>query len=352
MPRLVLSLDYDGNACILFKDALEDCNKYKGHFRMRPCFEPTLLEIRAVLDHFLDDTVSGADSVDLYVGSNRQSHKLDAFNMKANQNGSCFTNYEKLAQKKGWIFRRLLLGDNIELNSQRQEDVTNVRKPPLPAGSTMADPSIEAPYDTTKIAIIKYQLEDLARHYPDEEVEFYFMDDDHKDIIIPTLKEHFEKHPQDIPRGITLHLIKFDWFPTLEKHMKEGSMTSLIKASIEEHARNAIQECAVLKGAEFRSSGPEVVVDAAAETEHDDPPAPAEPQDAYDQEPDDVLTDLTSSTQKPLGILSYTKMLSASSYHYSGMMGFFSVGTVASIMTLNNEPHVEDTVLFSIADVD
>jgi hypothetical protein len=229
MPKtIIFSLDYDGCSDILFQEIFI---KYEKHLRdLRPeqrlNIDMALKEAKNELANFLDKKAQEAEkvqevkevkakeaklqsveqkSVEVYIGSNRQSHALEAFNMSSNENGSCFTNLQKLCEEKSWIFRKLLLAD-VE-NNQGE-------------GSAFVDKRLTCTFDKTKIETLQNQLKHVANKHRTDEVHFYFLDDDNKDSILPALRKKFEDG-EEIFENIHLHLIKFDWYAkALEK--KEG----------------------------------------------------------------------------------------------------------------------------------
>lgn len=218
VKRTVFSLDYDGHGSALFPKAFER-GPYKSMLKSDPSTENIFLGVRKGFHQWLNETA--ADSlVDLYVGSNRQDINTDRENLKLNRNGSCFANYELLAEDKGWTFQGLLLADRF-LRSFPSTSTAVKRTPLLPPGTAMKDASIDGPFDKTKVEIIKQQLLDTTFNHPGDEIDFYFSDDDYEDQIIPALESYFSAHPEAIPPGITLHLFKLDVLLPLNKYLKE-----------------------------------------------------------------------------------------------------------------------------------
>jgi len=197
--KIVLSLDYDSHADVLFNEPREVLqtlvNKalsYEGNFirGARP----------ALNDYFTHIGAMDKDSeVTLFVGSNRQDCRMDKLNANLHKNGSCFPNYERLAKNNSWTFNRLLYADKHNTN--------NLDYSP---GTAMSDKSVQGNFlgvksFSNKIALIEMQLKDIARQYPEQSVDFYFSDD--RDDILKGLYDHFG----NVYQMIKLHFIQFDW---------------------------------------------------------------------------------------------------------------------------------------------
>lgn len=249
--NVVLSLDYDGCACVLFKEGAEECGQYTTFFQKNPLRKNIVKAIREAYELYLTQITEKAKRVELYVGSNRQDQITNQFNMTQNRNGDCFVNYQQLADRQGWTFQPLLLADHYKKVIFAPTSLSQPRVPALEAGSAMKDKSISGPFDKTKIGIILGQLKEIAKDRPNVPTDFYFIDDDYEDKIIPALKQHFLTHPKDIPAGVTIHLVKFDWFDCLNKYSDNPPTDEATCTKVREDAFSLITEKAVLKGAEL-----------------------------------------------------------------------------------------------------
>jgi hypothetical protein len=249
MPRHILSLDYDGNACILFSNDMEE-GTYKSYIQDNRNVLNIILAIRAAFNRFIDEKIEGTEGVDLYVGSNRQDHYIENYNQQCQNTGFCFKNYDALAKVRGWSFQKFLLGDRFEKIGKE----ARLRESPLASGTTMSDPSIRSPIDPKKILLITEQLKDIARNHPNEACEVYFTDDDFKNVILSSMAEHFTEHPEAIPPGITLHLIKYDWFETLETNSSNPPQTPEEIASLSKKTYDLIQETGTFSGSPLPTS--------------------------------------------------------------------------------------------------
>lgn len=183
----IFSLDYDGCGDLLFEEII----KVTGD-------TPTMRELQNKFYTYLDNATIGSDIIELYVGSNRQFIKKDRAASKQNKNGSCFKNYAILCDKKGWIFRKLLLAD-VENN--------------LPSGSAMSDPSVICDMGESKIKILASQLREVRNNYPvgEYEVDFYFLDDDPKGILLSGVIKYIMNHPKIKPNNVNFFATELHW---------------------------------------------------------------------------------------------------------------------------------------------
>jgi len=224
MPkRVYFSFDYDGCSAILFKEIFESVkqdiikDQRLSDFQRLVQFDKVFTKMenaKECFEGFIKDRSKDATKVRLYVGSNRQSHGLDKANQDLNNNGSCFKNFakyveDKNAENKGsesdkWIFCPLLLADRYdEYGGTRKEKV----------GTAMnLKPELDCEFDALKVKTIKMQIDHIAKmakKYPDDQHEFYFLDDDYKDVILKALYHNFVDG--DFPKNISIHLVKYDW---------------------------------------------------------------------------------------------------------------------------------------------
>src|SRR5580700_2896848 len=92
--KLILSLDYDGCADILFEEI---------HLKNIP-FIKLLLSLveQQKFNDYLDKLSSNEDydTIELRIGSTRQSEPIDHWGAMMNSNGYCFSNFQKLSLKK------------------------------------------------------------------------------------------------------------------------------------------------------------------------------------------------------------------------------------------------------------
>ncbi|EKD54148.1 MAG: hypothetical protein ACD_60C00120G0018 [uncultured bacterium] len=199
MPKIaVLSLDYDGCADILFDDLIASYQSEKGS-SISASFIKNLLLLRKKFMSYLNLITQDSAYVELYVGSTRQSIALDDAIAQAQGNGSCFKNYTQLCLEKNWSFQKLLLAD-----------VKNT----VSVGTAMQNKSLTCTKDQEKIITIQHQLKDAASRIsnPDDEINFYFFDDDPKGIIIPALIKCGGKLLDGIFCKINFFIVKYDWF--------------------------------------------------------------------------------------------------------------------------------------------
>lgn len=173
----IFSIDYDGCGDLLFQ---ED----RRTDRLKSIF----------LKH-LESIAKTHATAEVYVGSSRQSISINLAAIMSNDNGSCFSNYEKLCAKKRWIFRRLLLAD-----------IRNDK----PAGTAMRDPRLTCEADGKKLGMITHQLNDARTNHPNEPVDFYFFDDDGKNEILPGLLSYLMVR-SELLENIRFFAIRHNW---------------------------------------------------------------------------------------------------------------------------------------------
>lgn len=194
---IVYSLDYDGCTDILSDELYA---KYKDNNEITSA----LSLLRNKLNAFFDKNEEISKDVEVYVGSNRQSKYLDKKNTDCSGNGSCFTTFDRLCTQRNWMFRPLLLADVH--NNQ-------------PSGSSWQDENLHCGYfEPCKTDILYHQLRDTEKNHPNNEIHFYFMDDDAHHEILPGLKKFCTARSKDLSRNIHIHLIKFDWYGEIAEH--------------------------------------------------------------------------------------------------------------------------------------
>ncbi len=236
-----LILDYDGCCCALDPSVMigkknihgqyepyiqvgefYQRGKYAAHANYYKKWVPELFDIiKEQLETYFKGAIANAETVDLYVGSNRQSHSLDLHNAENNKNGSCFRVYEDYATSHNMTFQKLLLSDAEDeygqLRPVDERQVTSMDSQPYDA------PTCE--FDKLKTRTLLIQLQDLAKRYPnpEDEIELTFIDDDEKNSIIPALLQSFAEIYQNpelratLPQNVTIKCIKFDWFLALQE---------------------------------------------------------------------------------------------------------------------------------------
>ncbi|MBA2648833.1 MAG: hypothetical protein H0U75_04390 [Legionella sp.] len=232
MTVVIFSLDYDGNGSVLNPSSLLGRKNKAGTFEKAHsaighkigCYADLANQFKAVpqivsfasaiYQETMQSHIHSERSVELYVGSLRQSKNRDDYNASQNENGSCFEVFYEYAQQQNYKFRPLLLAD-VE-----QGD------PLFPRAMYLAlnhpeEKQLHCSSDRLKGKIILAQLQDMARNHPNEDIEFVYMDDDRKDIIIPHLKSMILQAYNDptlvktLPPNISIFMYQFNWEPLL-----------------------------------------------------------------------------------------------------------------------------------------
>jgi hypothetical protein len=191
----IISMDYDDCGDVLFDDHINNASDLREN---EEDLIPSVLKCKEELSQHLQEITEDADNIELYVGSRRQDIERNEFNIQKFKNGSCFKNYAAFCKEKGWIFNKFLLAD--AQNNQ-------------PAGTAMKNSAVKAINKSNiredfKVELICAQLDNIQKEHPDDDVDFYFIDDE--SIYLHALKKHFLSNP--FPKNIrNLFLIYYDW---------------------------------------------------------------------------------------------------------------------------------------------
>jgi hypothetical protein len=206
---VVISFDYDGCSSILFDEISKSspCQKHADDINLTS----KLATSKNVLMNLLNRITSDADSVEIYVGSNRQDIATDEEFARKDQSGLCFQNYAALCQKKNWTFREFLVGD-AQIG--------------LPAGTTMHNRNVLSYITGSKVDVITNQLKDIEKNYCDAhvDIDFHFIDDDPKNTIHQELEGIYSRQ---IPfaKIRNFSLIKFKWASYCLRGESSGILT-------------------------------------------------------------------------------------------------------------------------------
>lgn len=249
MKICIFSLDYDNCACVLDTETLLGKKSEEGKYKKFKTergqaignyaaianyyknFPRAVEQVKQMFEQEIQLHIPEGSSVELYIGSNRQSKSLDDGNAAKNQNGSSFEVLKNYAIQHNMIFRPLLLAD------VDNGDPTNPTALHLALNRPLAE-QLECKFDPLKSRTIIAQLQDAARNHPNNEITFVFFDDDEQNSIIPHLKTQLElayKDPElknTLPKKLNLNLCKFDWFPPLENLLKSNNSEKSVERII------------------------------------------------------------------------------------------------------------------------
>ncbi|KTD31915.1 hypothetical protein [Legionella maceachernii] len=178
-----------------------------------------------------------------FIGSNRQSIYDDSMNALSNKNGSCYPQIRKVSDYIGAkfdpftltdLYNNLKSGESFKLAlSFLKNDMLNDNEE-----SYAYDPSLikqrQTPdwlHDESKLSLLLAQIHKLASEHPEDEIEFYFYDDQKK--ILDRLNAFFSipENRRLLPKNLKeLHLIPYPDIPkeldekdTLKKNKKRDS---------------------------------------------------------------------------------------------------------------------------------
>lgn len=234
MPKkiCVISQDYDGCYSILTQEGLlaeKKLNKFYWDNLGPKATDEYFASVHKRYHDYLDAISKDASSVHVYVGSARQSARLDSIGNHINgQNGSVFLALEGLCRDKNtkeqpWIFEPLLLADPIipgDPCNRRQRGeaykrillsrsgVKDVVHLDIPKEYISEHKKYSEHIIDTKIPMILGQIWDVYYQNPDvTEIEFYFLDD-RLDLINNALK-HISGNI--LPPNVTLICTQFSY---------------------------------------------------------------------------------------------------------------------------------------------
>lgn len=165
------------------------------------------LELKPLLERFLQRLATG-EKTEVFCGSLRQSAWLDndiICNNPYSSPGSALLHLDEYCTQKGWTMNRFLLADK-HLKKEAGFSFDN----PSATSSTEISCRLSEKlkeWDPDKTEIITEQLQQIKSKYPDEEINFYFFDDNWE--TIESLKKYFSKNSKALPEAINLHLIQF-----------------------------------------------------------------------------------------------------------------------------------------------
>jgi hypothetical protein len=207
---VVLSLDYDGCADVLF-----ECVYLCLSRRNMTAGLKKLKEVRAHLLSILEGITAGASRVILMVGSNRQSIRVDQYNRMIQEKqigkfeseiGLVRTDFSKLASSMGWELNKALLADKVN---------------GVPAGTAWDNGHVDFVFEKgmdmpIKKAILEFQFEELSQLKDLEgPVDFYFFDDRSKYLDYVREQLVMDKKIAD---SVSFYTVHFDWFSHIVEH--------------------------------------------------------------------------------------------------------------------------------------
>lgn len=231
MPRtrVVISQDYDGCYSIVTPIGLnaELTQSHNIEFYSNPIYAhivQSLSEMSDVYGAYLTEITQKADAVSVYVGSDRQSFILDKLNRDKHSNGSVFSALQELCEARStverpWTFEPFLLSDGEKRGSALEKMSSipgesdlefNQRQLVTPKPTRFIDKERRKP---SKIPLLIAQMQDARREYPDDEIEFHFVDD--RQDLLKDIQDNLEL--TDIPSRLTLHISKFDYIGVVRK---------------------------------------------------------------------------------------------------------------------------------------
>lgn len=201
----IISADYDGCWDILFSGIQRYIEAAGAKKHIKSLIKP--------LEEKIESIINSHSSIELFVGSARQSISVDCINRDLSQKEKfpftyakdenlCLKDYPTFAQQRGWTLNKLLLADKDNK---------------VPPGSSWSNPSLSCKTIRNglelKVALLQAQIDHVSSKYK-EQIDFYFFDD-RKDILDYLMRSHKEKKLK-IPATVKFHFVQYDWFAKFE----------------------------------------------------------------------------------------------------------------------------------------
>jgi len=206
VKRTVLILDYDGCASVAVDSILKK-ELEKPFYKAQPTDTPdeikrkekSCVALRTAVAEFkayIKEVTKNSSAVSVYVGSDRQSKAMDAHNARANDNGSVFPAMKELCasistKERPATFEPYLLPDRKDHRGETLRNIEKDGKTFLPithADAKKGDLIVKTEFilptgvkaaveANSKVELIKSIIKDAETAYPDDELEFMFVDD-------------------------------------------------------------------------------------------------------------------------------------------------------------------------------
>jgi len=261
MPYISFSLDFDGCSCILFdatKDKVLKQVSSPAHIAYYPVVINLIEAAKEVFSETLNALIEGyRKTPEVFCGSNRQSRLLDnKIRTGLGSPDSALDMLSTYCTERGFLFNKFLLidkyrvqadgspvadGDSFLLENEKTYD----------GELDICKKSNE--WDPDKIEILCEQVKRAGAAKPDDILDFYFLDDDLKNKIIPGLKAYFLANPSALPSNVRLHLIKYNWQELYNpKYLQLGTSKDTFKTL----AKSLVQPQGVIEHCELAEEAP------------------------------------------------------------------------------------------------
>ncbi len=241
--RKILSLDYDNCYCIATEVGVraefqQNAVTYNAH----PILKDRVKVISELCKTYITNLTQDADVVSVYVGSARQSYESDLLYQRKHKNGSVFLALQSLCEEnskideKQWIFEPFLLADSV---GNRGESLRNMQlnEDEKPSDRAFIDRQNKMPInlDKSKIPLILEQMRDAYEQYPDDELEFHFIDDAEK--LIDDINKNLSE--DEMPPGMRLLVSRLDYISYIESE-KEPEIVKVFESSASRYQSAAL----------------------------------------------------------------------------------------------------------------
>lgn len=146
------------------------------------------------------------DEVVLMVGSNRQSYSDDQNCKWVNSTGSIFKDLNDYLK----VLEEIFTGKSVRMDRVTMADIQNRLPPGESMNRALSDSREHAPYlwDEKKLTMLYVYTHRAAIEHKGSKIVVQFIDD--REDIISSLYALFHSHPELLPAGLVLSLIRYD----------------------------------------------------------------------------------------------------------------------------------------------
>lgn len=156
--------------------------------------------------------LTDVSSIEVVIGSARQSQKLDLLNNEVNQNGICFLVFTELVASLRVML--LPLGISVMFNQQTLADVISDSKDgtmvqATAQGRVVVTPDYADHYaDNSKFQLLMLHIHQAAQRFADRKVRVLFADDQ-EETVLPFIIEIFSRFPDLVPNNVVFAILRY-----------------------------------------------------------------------------------------------------------------------------------------------
>lgn len=196
--HLVLILDYDAML------------SYQGDTFADVVANLKELLLKAISKNLVN--LADVSSIEVVIGSARQSQALDILNNEINKNGLCFLVFTELVAS----LRVMLapLGISVMFNQQTLADVISASKDGTMVQATAQGRLVMTPdyadhyADSSKFQLLMLHIHQAAQRFSDRKVRVLFADDQ-EETVLPFIIEIFSRFPDLVPNNVVFAILRY-----------------------------------------------------------------------------------------------------------------------------------------------